>query len=120
MGNARLVTFREEKLNMVENWFGRETLRRGVPLVKRHGDQKLFERVASRVRDAKTPEQRSIAFAGLTRSDDPKLIRELPGMTLDGRAKAHDVRCPIETGRPCAALAAEDRSAFDAWLGVSR
>lgn len=165
-----------------------------LPLFTRHGDQKLFDRVAARERDAKTPEQRLIALAGLTGFNDPKLIRELLGMTLDGRIKAQDVRylfrplfarpaarevayawirkhfsqiekrlptftagslvwvsaslCDaaridraerffaprvrhiegsgrelrqaVETGKRCAALAARDRPAFDAWLGVRR
>jgi aminopeptidase N len=165
-----------------------------LPLFTRRGDQKLFDQVAALVQNAKTPEQRLIALAGLSGFDDPKLIRKLLGMTLDGRIKAQDVRylfrplfarpaarevayawirahfseiekrlptftagslvrvtaslCDaarideaerffaqrvrhiegsgrelrqaVETGRRCAALAAKDRPAFDAWLGVKR
>ena len=63
-----------------------------VPLYAHHGDAALFNALKKKLVSAKTPEQQLIALGGLTGFDDPKILRRVLELTLDGKVKTQDLR----------------------------
>lgn len=63
-----------------------------VPIYAHHGDAVLFDTLKKRLGSAQTPEERLIALGGLSGFNDPKLVRQVLHLTLDGTIKTQDLR----------------------------